>query len=77
MKQNTRKNVGLYDLTAFSKYDLNCKNVHFELQNFALLSKQPGKTSYTQMLNKDGGIETDLTVVCITKEYFRVHYLCC
>ena len=72
--KNTRKNVGLYDLTAFSKYDLKGKNVHFELQKLctANIKNDPGKTSYTQMLNKDGGIETDLTVVCITKEHFRV-----
>ena len=24
------------------------------------------------MLNSDGGIETDLTVVCIDKDYFRI-----
>ena len=24
------------------------------------------------MLNKDGGIETDLTVVCMDKNYFRI-----
>ena len=24
------------------------------------------------MLNKDGGIETDLTVVCLDKNYFRI-----
>tara|TARA_B100001248_G_scaffold86850_1_gene63603 strand:- start:96 stop:2537 length:2442 start_codon:yes stop_codon:yes gene_type:complete len=72
--KNTRKNVGLYDLTAFSKYDLKGKNVHYELQRLctANIKNDPGKTSYTQMLNEDGGIETDLTVVCITKEYFRV-----
>ena len=71
---NTRKNVGLYDLTAFSKYDLKGKNVHYELQRLctANIKNDPGKTSYTQMLNEDGGIETDLTVVCITKEHFRV-----
>ena len=72
--KNTRKNVGLYDLTAFSKYDLKGKNVHYELQRLctANIKNDPGKTSYTQMLNEDGGIETDLTVVCITKEHFRV-----
>ncbi len=72
--KNTRKNVGLYDLTAFSKYNLKGKNVHFELQKLctANIKNEPGKTSYTQMLNKDGGIEADLTVVCITKEHFRV-----
>ena len=31
-----------------------------------------GKTTYTQMLNKDGGIETDLTIVCLEKNCFRI-----
>ena len=72
--KNTRENVGLFDLTAFSKYDLKGKNVHFELQKLctANIKNEPGKTTYTQMLNEDGGIETDLTVVCFNKEYFRI-----
>ena len=72
--KNTRENVGLFDLTAFSKYDLKGKNVHFELQKLctANIKNEPGKTTYTQMLNEDGGIETDLTVVCFSKEYFRI-----
>ncbi len=72
--KNTRENVGLFDLTAFSKYDLKGKNVHFELQKLctANIKNEPGKTTYTQMLNEDGGIETDLTVICFNKEYFRI-----
>ena len=72
--KNTRENVGLFDLTAFAKYDLKGKNVHFELQKLctANIKNEPGKTTYTQMLNVDGGIETDLTVVCFGKEYFRI-----
>ena len=72
--KNTRENVGLFDLTAFSKYDLKGKNVHFELQKLctANIKNEPGKTTYTQMLNEDGGIETDLTVICFDKEYFRI-----
>ena len=72
--KNTRENVGLFDLTAFSKYDLKGKTVHFELQKLctANIKNEPGKTTYTQMLNEDGGIETDLTVVCFDKEYFRI-----
>ena len=30
--KNARKNVGLFDLTAFSKYDLKGKKTHSELQ---------------------------------------------
>ena len=72
--KNTRKNVGLFDLTSFSKYDLKGQNVHRELQKIctANIKDVIGKTTYTQMLNNDGGIETDLTVVCLDKNYFRI-----
>ena len=72
--KNARKNVGLFDLTAFSKYELKGENVHRELQKIctANIKDEIGKTTYTQMLNEDGGIETDLTVVCLDKNYFRI-----
>ena len=37
-----------------------------------MLKNEPGKTTYTQMLNEDGGIETDLSIVCINKNHFRI-----
>ena len=72
--KNARENVGLFDLTAFSKYDLKGKKTHSELQKIctANIKNEIGKTTYTQMLNEDGGIETDLTVVCMDKDYFRI-----
>ncbi len=72
--KNARKNVGLFDLTAFSKYDLKGQKTHSELQKIctANIKDEIGKTTYTQMLNKDGGIEADLTVVCMDKNYFRI-----
>ena len=72
--KNARKNIGLFDLTAFSKYDLKGKNVHNELQKIctANIKNEIGRTTYTQMLNKDGGIEADLTVVCLDINYFRI-----
>ncbi len=72
--KNARKNIGLFDLGSFSKYDLKGKKVHEELQKIctADVKNEIGKTTYTQMLNEDGGIETDLTVVCINKNYFRI-----
>ena len=38
----------------------------------ANIKSLPGKTTYTQILNKDGGIEIDCTVVCLEKNYFRI-----
>jgi len=72
--KNARTNVGLFDLTAFSKYELRGEKVHNELQKIctANIKNEIGKTTYTHMLNEDGGIETDLTVVCMGKNYFRI-----
>ena len=38
----------------------------------ANIKNEKGKTTYTQMLNKDGGIETDLTVACLELNHFRI-----
>ncbi len=72
--KNTRENVGLFELTPFAKYELEGKNVHEELQKIctANIKKEIGKCTYTQMLNEDGGIETDLTVVCIKDDHYRI-----
>ena len=72
--KNTIKNIGLFDLTPFSKFELNGENAHEELQKIctANIKNEIGKCIYTQMLNTDGGIETDLTVVCLEKNYFRI-----
>jgi len=72
--KNARKNVGLFDFSTFSKFDLKGEKTHSELQRIstANIKNEIGKSTYTHMLNDDGGIETDLTVVCLDKNYFRV-----
>ncbi len=71
---NARKNVGLFDFSTFSKFDLKGEKVHSDLQKIctANIKNEIGKSTYTHMLNEDGGIETDLTVVCIDKNYYRI-----
>ncbi len=71
---NARKNVGLFDFSTFSKFDLKGEKVHSDLQKIctANIKNEIGKSTYTHMLNQDGGIETDVTVVCIDKNYFRI-----
>ena len=72
--KNTVNNVGLYELSAFSKYEIKGETVHSELQRIctANIKNEIGKSTYTQMLNEAGGIETDLTVICIEKNNFRI-----
>ena len=71
---NTSKNVGLFDLTPFSKFEIKSEKAHDELQRICTsnIKNEIGKCTYTHMLNKDAGIETDLTVVCLDKNYFRI-----
>jgi len=71
---NTMKNVGLYDLTPFSKFEIKSDKAHQELQRICTsnIKHEIGKCTYTHMLNLDGGIETDLTIVCIDLNYFRI-----
>ena len=72
--KNTITNVGLYELSPFSKYEIKGEDTHNELQRIctANIKNEIGKSTYTQMLNEVGGIETDLTVICIEANYFRI-----
>ncbi len=72
--KNTVTNVGLYELTPFSKFELKGENLYEELQKIctANIQNEFGKCTYTQMLNPDGGIETDLTVVCLSDKHYRI-----
>ena len=71
---NTVTNVGLYDLTPFSKFEIKSNKAHHELQKICTsnIKHEIGKCTYTHMLNKDGGIEADLTIVCVDQNYFRI-----
>ena len=71
---NTIKNVGLFDLTPFSKFEIKSNLAHQELQRIctANIKNEVGKCVYTHMLNPDGGIETDLTIVCLNENHFRI-----
>ncbi|WP_440692088.1 GcvT family protein [Candidatus Pelagibacter sp. HIMB1695] len=71
---NTLTNVGLYDLSPFSKFEIKSEQAYEDLQRICTsnIKLEPGKCTYTHMLNNDGGIETDLTVVCIDQNHFRI-----
>ena len=71
---NARKNVGLFDFSTFSKFDLKGETAHSDLQKIctANIKHEIGKSTYTHMLNEEGGIEADLTVVCLDKNHFRI-----
>jgi 4-methylaminobutanoate oxidase (formaldehyde-forming) len=72
--KNTVENVGLFELSPFSKYEIKGEKAYEELQRLctANIKKEIGKCTYTHMLNEGAGIETDLTVVCMNKNHFRI-----
>ena len=71
---STRKNIGLFELTPFVKFDISGKFSHKQLQYLCAnnVKETPGKTTYTQMLNSSGGIEADVTISCLKENYFRI-----
>ena len=58
----------------FSKFEIKSEKAYEDLQRICTsnIKQEPGKCTYTHMLNNDGGIETDLTVVCIDQNHFRI-----
>ena len=71
---NARKNVALFELSPFAKFELSGSQAHSSLQYLCSndIKNQIGAITYTQMLNSKGGIESDLTVTCIQENKFRV-----
>ena len=71
---NARKNVALFELSPFAKFELSGEKTHSSLQYICSnnIKNEVGSVTYTQMLNSKGGIEADLTVTCIDKNKFRI-----
>ena len=69
-----RKNIALFELSPFAKFELAGSNSHHSLQYLCAndIKNKVGAVTYTQMLNSKGGIESDLTVTCIEENKFRV-----
>jgi 4-methylaminobutanoate oxidase (formaldehyde-forming) len=72
--KNTIENVGLFELSPFSKYEIKGEKSYEELQRLctANIKNEIGKCTYTHMLNEGAGIETDLTVICLEKDHYRL-----
>ncbi|MBV7331821.1 FAD-dependent oxidoreductase [Chloroflexi bacterium TSY] len=72
--QAVRERVGLLDMSSFGKIDVRGPGALALLQYLAdnNIDKPVGSLTYTQFLNERGGIESDLTIVRIADEHFRV-----
>lgn len=68
----TRERAGLFDLTAFAKIEVSGSGAFAYLQRLtANQMDQPiGRTTYTALLNEQGGIKCDLTVTRLGADRF-------
>ena len=64
-----RTGVGLFDMTSFGKIRVEGRDACAFLQKMCAnnVDVAAGRIVYTQMLNKKGGIESDLTVTCLSE----------
>jgi 4-methylaminobutanoate oxidase (formaldehyde-forming) len=70
----TRERVALFDVTSFSKVEVGGPGALRFLQYLAAneMDKPLGTITYTQLLNRRGGIECDLTVTRLGEDRFRL-----
>ncbi|MDP6818937.1 MAG: FAD-dependent oxidoreductase [Alphaproteobacteria bacterium] len=69
-----RNNVGLLDMSSFAKYLVQGPDAERELQRICAndVAVANGKLVYTQLLNRRGGIEADLTVTRLAEDRYLV-----
>ena len=69
-----RDAAALFDQSSFAKFALVGRDAEACLQHIcaADVGKPPGRITYTQMLNRHGGIECDLTVARIAEDSFYI-----
>ena len=67
-----RNDVGLFDMTSFGKIRIEGRDALAFLQRLCAndMDVAPGRIVYTQMLNRSGGIESDLTVTRLSENAF-------
>lgn len=72
--QATRERVALFDETSFSKLEVSGPGALAFLQSITdnQMDQPIGAITYTQMLNRRGGIECDLTVTRLAAERFQI-----
>jgi glycine cleavage system T protein len=70
----TREHVGLFDESSFAKIEVDGSQAAAFLQRICAndVDRDVGRVVYTQMLNRRGGIESDLTVTRLAEDRFRL-----
>ncbi len=69
-----REGVALFDESSFAKLELEGPGAAALLERLCdnRVAREPGKITYTQMLNTRGGIECDFTVARLDEERFSI-----
>ena len=69
-----REAAALFDQSYFSKFMLLGRDAEASLQRLCAgnLAKPPGRVTYTQMLNAEGGIESDLTIARLAEDAYYI-----
>ncbi len=69
-----RERVAIIDQSSFSKFEITGSGAYEFLQTLAvnIIDQTPGKCTYTQFCNEQGGIEADLTIMHIAKDHLYV-----
>jgi 4-methylaminobutanoate oxidase (formaldehyde-forming) len=70
----TREAAGLFDETSFAKMEIEGPGAASLLERLCdnEVAREPGKITYTQMLNGRGGIECDFTVARLAEDRFSI-----
>ncbi len=70
----TRENAGLFDESSFAKLEVSGPGAAGLLERLCdnRVARSVGAITYTQMLNRRGGIECDFTVTRIEEEVFQI-----
>lgn len=68
------RGAAITELTSFGKFDVTGKDAEAGLDRImtAPMSKQPGRVIYSLMLNDKGGIESDLTIMRMADDHYRL-----
>jgi glycine/D-amino acid oxidase-like deaminating enzyme len=70
----TRRTAGLFDESSFSKLEISGPGAADLLERLCdnRVARDVGQITYTQMLNRHGGIECDFTVARVAEELFQI-----
>jgi glycine cleavage system T protein len=70
----TRERAGLFDESSFAKIEVAGDDARSFLERICAndVDRPIGSVTYTQMLNRRGGIESDVTVTRLAEERFRI-----